>query len=250
MTISISLLLAFFSSKSYSTPLLDVSSQQQLMSHDGTGSVVGSGLAWYSSNLYTGVRRSIDPSNYTCYSGSASAFPPLSTWISFSAMWGLQRISALVPIGDTWEEIGHIKNAIMTVSTDALVDTRVILAIIILESTGNVRVPCTTSYGGVQNCGLMQAYNPTQTSYNASIGSQSILQMVVDGTQGTETGPGLVQWLNHAAGVNFDASGNLWEALRGYNSGRMNDMQLSDGLGATDAYVSDVANYLQGWNGQ
>jgi hypothetical protein len=34
--------------------------------------------------------------------------------------------------------------------------------------------------------------------------------------------------------------------LRAYNSGSVNEMDLSDGLGATASYVSDCANRLLG----
>lgn len=39
---------------------------------------------------------------------------------------------------------------------------------------------------------------------------------------------------------------SIYPALRAYNSGSVNQSNLSDGLGATDSYVSDIANRLQG----
>jgi hypothetical protein len=39
----------------------------------------------------------------------------------------------------------------------------------------------------------------------------------------------------------------VFRALRAYNSGNVNPNNLSDGRGATNSYVSDVANRLQGW---
>lgn len=44
---------------------------------------------------------------------------------------------------------------------------------------------------------------------------------------------------------NFDV-GQIYEALRRYNSGDVNRDNLSDGKGATDSYVSDIAHRLQG----
>lgn len=44
-----------------------------------------------------------------------------------------------------------------------------------------------------------------------------------------------------------DSAKAIYEALRLYNSGRVNKNNLSDpGTGATPSYVSDVANRLQG----
>ena len=39
----------------------------------------------------------------------------------------------------------------------------------------------------------------------------------------------------------------VYKALRLYNSGRVDESNLSNGLGATDSYVSDIAHRLQGW---
>lgn len=79
----------------------------------------------------------------------------------------------------------------------------------------------------------------------------SILQMVRDGTQGTSQGPGYVQWISQNSETSYtgDTEGNVYQAARGYNSGAINFSDLSDPQGATDSYVSDLANRLQGWNG-
>lgn len=78
----------------------------------------------------------------------------------------------------------------------------------------------------------------------------SITRMVIDGTQGTAYGPGLVQLFNDAADTSTKTSGNVYAVMRAYNSGKINASQLSDGQGATPAYVSNIANFLQGWNGK
>ena len=92
------------------------------------------------------------------------------------------------------------------------------------------------TYNGVQNCGLMQSYNPSDTSYDPNHYNASIRLMIQDGTQGTAAGPGLVQLFNNAQLTN----GNVYAALRAYNSGRVNNTNLSDGQGATPAYVSNM----------
>lgn len=162
---------------------------------------------------------------------------------------------------------GDIWNAIVQVSADSKVDARFILAIIMQEvfsppfstpfnrmfehklsnqSTANVYVPCTNN--GVENCGLMQAYAGS-VSFDPNNPQSSITQMVIDGTQGTSQGPGLVQWFNDQDFVNNNAGGNPYNVARGYNSGSIDFSNLNDGLGSTNSYVSDIANRLQGWNG-
>ncbi len=105
---------------------------------DGTGSVTGAGLNWYSSSLTTGTVRRTAPNAYTCYSGAASKFPPMSSWVSFNSMWQLMVADALTPIGDSNAEQTAIRNAILSVSAKAKVDARFILAVVILEVGFNV----------------------------------------------------------------------------------------------------------------
>lgn len=76
-------------------------------------------------------------------------------------------------------------------------------------------------------------------SASASAQAASIRQMIVDGTQGTAKGDGLVQCLNQY--------GNIYEAARCYNSGEVNKSDLNDPQGATASYVTDIANRMTGW---
>lgn len=86
-------------------------------------------------------------------------------------------------------EIGYIRSAIQTVSSQSGVDPRIILCIIMQESGGNVRAANTNN--GVENTGLMQAFNGSNFDPRDPAGS--ILTMVNDGTVGTRNGPGLLQ---------------------------------------------------------
>lgn len=95
----------------------------------------------------------------------------------------------------------------------------------------------------------MQSYNPTDQNYDASNMQKSITQMVQDGVQGTAAGPGLVQYFNDATDTAQETHGNAYAVFRSYNSGKVDATNLSDGEGATNAYVSHMANYLQGWDG-
>jgi glucan 1,3-beta-glucosidase len=89
----------------------------------------------------------------------------------------------------------------------------------------------------------MQAYAGS-VSFNPNDPQGSITQMIIDGTQGTAQGGGLVQWFNNI-NVGANTGGNPYNVLRGYNSGSINFNDLDDPQGATASYVSDVANRLQ-----
>lgn len=202
---------------------------------------------------------------YTLYQGAWDKFPKEDDWASFDHMWesNLGKIKkackdhgwgdensyvptnllpTLIPkITDdpgSDEENDMIKSQIDWVSRASLVDPRFILAVVLQESKGCLRVDSTKSVNGVHNPGLMQSHSGS--SYNPSDKKNSIRQMLEDGTQGTHAGDGLVQTLNKF--------GNAYSAARGYNSGDVGASgTMEDGIGATNCYVSDVANRLMGW---
>lgn len=163
----------------------------------------------------------------------------------------------LTPNSDA--EIQAIHDSIVSVSNSTGVDSRFILAIVMQESNGCVRVP--TTDGGVRNPGLMQDHNGkgtcnTGNSTNPApvtpCPSDQILQMIKDGTEGTIDylgpdvgGPGLKQLLKDAAGT---GGAEYYRAARMYNSGSIaSNGNLGDGI-ATHCYSSDVANRLLGWS--
>lgn len=76
---------------------------------------------------------------YVNYSGPASNFPDPSTWASFATLW--KHNSALMRPADSNAEVTQVKHAIDTVSKESGVDARVITAIMMQESGGNVRIP-------------------------------------------------------------------------------------------------------------
>lgn len=147
------------------------------------------------------------------------------------------------------EEIDHIKNSINTIASSSSVDPRFILAIIMQESNGCVRVP-TTNYG-VTNPGLMQSHDGTGTCNDGSnvlnpCPQAQILQMVKDGTEGTAAGDGLKQCLAQEGGLGDVTA--YYKAARCYNSGSVAPSgNLGQGI-ATHCYVSDIANRLLGWS--
>ena len=95
----------------------------------------------------------------------------------------------------------------------------------------------------------MQSYNPTDRAYVPSKMQASITQMIVDGTQGTAAGPGLVQAFNDARDTACSTKGNPYAVARCYNSGSVNAANLSNAKIGSAAYTSNIANYLLGWNG-
>lgn len=182
---------------------------------------------------------------YTYYQGNFTHFPESSKWVSFEDMWNNNVNSISQACGwlnygedDSAEEIQDIYNAIQDRANASLVDHRLILAFILQESHGCVRIPHTTSSGGTKNTGLMQAHDGHE--YDPKHQEKSMLLMVQDGTQGTKKGNGIVQELN--------AYGNPYAAARAYNSGYIDKSgDLSVAAGATACYVSDLANRLTGW---
>lgn len=159
---------------------------------------------------------------------------------------------------DTDTEIAEMRDTILSVGADTGMDPRFILAIIMQESSGCVRV-ITTSYSHA-NPGLMQSFNGTGTCNpnNAeadlpgvtSTGVQTpcpaseIRQQILDGTNGTVWGPGLVQDMQQQG--HTDVSG-YYRTARLYNGGSLEADGNLIGPCCTASYASDVANRLTGW---
>lgn len=90
------------------------------------------------------------------FSGPASNFPPKSEWLDFDTIFNLNK-NNMFATGDTGPDVGAIFNAVNSAAAAIGVEERVIFAIILQESSGNVGVQCTTAPDGSQSCGLMQA---------------------------------------------------------------------------------------------
>lgn len=85
------------------------------------------------------------------YGGPAQNFPPMSSWLPWTTVFGLYE-QTMVNAGSSWDDVGRINVAISQAAASIGVDERVILAIILQESTGYVGVECT----GNNDCGIMQ----------------------------------------------------------------------------------------------
>lgn len=150
---------------------------------------------------------------------------------------------------DSGPEVGAIYDSIQQIAKETLVDHRFILAVIMQESGGCVRVP--TSNYGVRNPGLMQDHDGDGTC-NSDITNQvqnpcptgTIMQMIREGSAGTSSGDGLAQCINQSGSSGATA---FYKAARIYNSGSIDSSgDLCKGI-ATHCYASDIANRLTGW---
>lgn len=194
---------------------------------------------------------------YTYYTGDGSdadGWPDMSTWGSWSDLWAANSAVMANTCGwngwgadDTPTEVADIQTAIQQVSGSTGVDERFILAIVMQESEGCVRVPTTNN--GVVNPGLMQSHDGSGTCAGENPCPQDeITQMITDGTAGTSSGDGLQQLISQAESVlGVTNAQAFYAAARLYNSGSADYSNLDDGLGSTPCYASDVANRLTGW---
>lgn len=195
--------------------------------------------------------------SYRYYKGDGSAsagWPKTSSWGSYDEMWNANQPLMQKSCGwNNWgadnsaAEIADIKAAIDSVSGASGVDKRFILAVVMQESKGCVRVPVTGN--GVRNPGLMQSHNGSGNCAGKNPCPKSqIEQMIKDGTEGTKSGDGLKQLLAKAKRDTGNGGERMYyAAARLYNSGSANYGNLDDGKGSTPCYASDVANRLTGW---
>ncbi|CAM1510937.1 Fc.00g084500.m01.CDS01 [Cosmosporella sp. VM-42] len=231
------------------------------------GPVLTLALAAVASALPTTIRyRSAEPAqvearavsdSYKGYSGDGSlgaAWPGMTSWSGFEELW-----NANVPLmrqscgWNGWgadnsdNEINGIKSAIKKVAGETGVEKKFILAIVMQESKGCVRVPTTNN--GVSNPGLMQSHNGSGSCAGVNpCPNSTILQMIRDGTSGTSSGEGLKQIL--AKTISAAGSRNArahYAAARKYNSGSVDYSNLNYAFTSTPCYASDVANRLTGW---
>ena len=147
------------------------------------------------------------------------------------------------------QENSELKSAIQSTGSSAGIDPRFILAVVMQESKGCVRV--ITTDNGVINPGLMQSHDGTGSCNPGGVGgpgmdpcpSTQITQMIADGTSGTSAGDGLEQCLQQATAS--DLAQSYYQAGTIYNSGNL-PQNLDDNT-ATACYASDIANRMTGW---
>ncbi|KAF2501149.1 hypothetical protein BU16DRAFT_522158 [Lophium mytilinum] len=212
----------------------------------------GAALKWYSTNFDKGGPAPEKAASfYNCHGTELSDFPSFEEWISFDDMWKINEpiLEAVNP--EYLDLIPTIREKIELVSADSQVDARLILAVIMEESTGNLNVPCTQ--GSMTNCGLMQAAGGS-VSFNPKDPENSIEQMIRDGVQGVGAAPGLAGYLNGVSWINNGQFGNPYLAAHIYNAGCASggdNLAVVEGSGPkSKVYASDISSRLTGWNGE
>ncbi|KAI1422398.1 putative muramidase [Xylaria sp. FL1777] len=192
--------------------------------------------------------------NYRGDGTVAAGWPDISAWGSFDQLWSANLPSIQQSCGwNGWgadnsaTEISYILAAIKQVAAAQGVDNRFVLAIMMQESKGCVRVPTTSN--GVVNPGLMQSHNGSGTCAGVNPCPQAkILQMITDGVAGTSSGDGLKQTLSKTS-AHYGNTGSVayYAAARLYNSGSVDYSNLGNGFSSIACYSDDVANRLTGW---
>ena len=145
-------------------------------------------------------------------------------------------------------ETANIRLAVQEVANETHVDERFILAILMQESRGCVRIPSTTSTH--PNPGLMQSHAGTWTCADRGTDPcpwESISGMIRDGVAGTPEGDGLAAILQQQQVLGYGGAQLYFRAARVYNSGSIDDGQQLERGAATHCYVSNIANRLTGW---
>ncbi|KAF2438178.1 hypothetical protein P171DRAFT_526416 [Karstenula rhodostoma CBS 690.94] len=174
---------------------------------------------------------------YRPFSGPAHNFPDVATWTRYDYMWNL-NLAALSTSGNTPTDTAYLKAAIDLCANQYHIDRRLILGIIMQESRGNVGV-ITTYSGSLPTAGLMQCSGCPGFPGQHGLSQADIASMVCGGAEHFKTN--MLHW-----GDRWSAA-SVFPALREYNSGNVNEADLSDGRGATASYVSDLANRVTGW---
>ena len=183
--------------------------------------------------------------------GSASAgWPAQDSWADFETAFQNSAVNMKASCAqwsvedDSAQEIADIKSALQSVASQSGLDSRFLLAVMMQESNGCVRVPTTDN--GVANPGLFQSHDGPGSCNSGSpmtpCPASQITQMITDGAEGTPSGDGLKQCLSQSSG---SGSQPYYQAAVIYNSGNL-PSNLDDNT-ATPCYASDVANRLMGW---
>ncbi|KAL1856913.1 hypothetical protein Daus18300_010567 [Diaporthe australafricana] len=180
------------------------------------------------------------PRGSNFYSGPWSNFPAMSAWKGFDDMFNANKASMLAA-GSTSQDVDRLYVAITSVANSFSIDARVLLAVMMEESGGDVGVVTTWNADGQPTGGLMQASGCHGYDGKNNLEQADITYMVDCGTQHYK--------LNLANWGSQNAPESIYPALREYNSGSVIASDLStapNGVG-NPTYVSDLADRLLGW---
>ncbi|KAJ5179743.1 hypothetical protein N7492_002953 [Penicillium capsulatum] len=194
---------------------------------------------------------------------TAKGWPPTNEWQSFDTLWN-DNLPMITSESCTAEDGGKptskkeaeaIRKAILNTSKQH-VQTKgfgnpehvaaFLMALMMQESKGCVYVHTTANAN--PNPGLMQTFNGKHSCHGKNdCSDDEITGMITDSFQGTNGLKACMsKALPHAEGKEGMA---FFLAARLYNSGINTPLEnVGQSKGATNCYVSDLANRLKGWN--
>ncbi|TVY43600.1 hypothetical protein LSUB1_G000525 [Lachnellula subtilissima] len=201
------------------------------------------------------------PTTFTGDGTPGAGWPTEDKWATYSAILAANQkvlsssCTQFNKTNNTPGEIKDIDTSIQSVANTTGVDPRFILAVVMQESKGCVRVHDTLSPppAQIRNPGLMQDHNGTNSCANTTVPCPpaTITGMIMDGTNGTVGlvggGDGIKQTLAQAITEGGKDAQATYIAARIYNSGSYTfGTDLGGGQAATASYASDIANRLLG----
>lgn len=191
----------------------------------------------------------VNPLAYHCIGPMMDDFPTPEKWpLCFDQMWNINSPAITTVNGGNQFNV-ELRNAINAEAEKTRIDARIILALVMQESTGQINAPCTN---GGADCGLLQIRGGLSFAAGASIAL-----MLEQGIEGIPGWPGYLNYFNGDTLVNVANGGVFWKgnpfaAARLYNKGYLVDenLTLMNGGESPSTYAHDIAARLFGWNGR
>lgn len=192
-----------------------------------------------------------------------SAWPEIDEWYeSYEAMWTANQAVMTYPCygggaANSASELSALSSAIPAVAASAGVDSRVVLAIVLQESHGCVRL-MTTGSGSPSNPGIMQSHNGVGSCFgygSKPCPAEMITQMLVDGVMGgsdpkAENNDNLLIALAGSPAEEHTAL-KYYQMARFYNGGNGTAIDWTNlgitGSASTATYPMAIAQRLVGW---
>lgn len=179
---------------------------------------------WAQVSFSDGRKLPILHNGYQCY---LSKYPDRHEWLSWSRLWDINREQVLSSNGgDTYIQ-HYIEEGILRAADKSDVDARLVLAILMQETKGGLSGECKAK----AKCGLLL----WEQSFDKERPRDSILEMLLDGLEGSSGRPGLATRLK--------SEDSPYAAVWRYYE----DVEL---LISETQYANDLANRLIGWSGR
>ncbi|ORY10318.1 hypothetical protein BCR34DRAFT_588659 [Clohesyomyces aquaticus] len=200
------------------------------------------------------ARSLVERATYAVFGGDGSTgagWPKQGDWMDFESLWKLNEptisasCSQFNQANNSPDETAAIKAGIEAASSSSGVPKEFLLAVMMQESKGCVRVP-TTNYG-VRNPGLFQDHDGKATCNEGGVQNpcpkDTITTMIMEGA-GVGNDFGLKQTIELSKASDVS---KYYKGARIFNSGSLPAGGNLGGGVATHCYASDIANRLIGW---